>query len=90
MYKHEPAKKEKSGAGLRHSHNSWVLNCAQKAKFIQKVYNDHPELPICWIDADGELIRKPFFFKNFNYDFAIKDKLIHLEKIATEILSIQK
>ena len=51
--------------------NSWVLNVAQKAKFIQKVYNDNPELPICWIDADGELIRKPFFFKNFNYDFAI-------------------
>jgi hypothetical protein len=61
----------KYSIGVLDDTKSWLRNTSLKAGFIKKTYKANKSQPICWIDADGELIRKPFFLQNFKYDFAV-------------------
>ncbi|MBB2970582.1 hypothetical protein [Mesorhizobium sp. RMAD-H1] len=50
--------------------SSWVENCAVKANFIRDVWQ-RSERPICWIDADAELLRLPHELAAIQGDFGV-------------------
>ncbi|KXF77480.1 hypothetical protein ATN84_08890 [Paramesorhizobium deserti] len=50
--------------------SSWVENCAVKANFIKDVWR-RSERPICWVDADAELLRLPHELADIQSDFAV-------------------
>lgn len=52
------------------SRGSWVANTGLKSAFIEKVWTE-TEGPICWVDADAELLRRPDFVFGNPFDFAI-------------------
>ena len=49
---------------------SWVANTGLKAGFIEEMWQDS-DGPICWIDADAELLRAPYMVYDNPFDFAI-------------------
>ncbi|RCS24413.1 hypothetical protein DUT91_09060 [Phyllobacterium salinisoli] len=53
----------------RPAKSSWVENCAVKASFIRDVWQ-RSERPICWVDADAELLRLPRELMGIDSDFA--------------------
>lgn len=62
--------------GLEHriepiqSLGSWVANTGLKASFIERAWAES-ERPICWVDADAELLRAPHFLYDNPFDFAV-------------------
>lgn len=72
----ERLKKECDLLGLEHhivvrkSAGGYLQNTCMKPFFIRECL----ELgrPILWIDVDGSILKKPFFFMNENYDFQAK------------------
>lgn len=42
----------------RPAHEHWVENCAQKALFVRDIWH-RVDCPICWVDADAEVLRPP-------------------------------
>ncbi|MCM2291259.1 hypothetical protein NAC44_02810 [Allorhizobium sp. BGMRC 0089] len=62
--------------GLEHriepvtSLGSWVANTGLKSAFIERVWQDS-DRPVCWLDADAELRRHPWFLYDNPADFAI-------------------
>lgn len=52
------------------SRGSWVANTGLKSKFIEKVWNE-TDGPICWIDADAEILRPPNFVFGNPFDIAM-------------------
>lgn len=52
------------------SRGSWVANTGLKSEFIARAWRES-EGPICWIDADAELLRAPQFVFDSPFDFAI-------------------
>ncbi|MBN9056300.1 MAG: hypothetical protein J0H80_21590, partial [Rhizobiales bacterium] len=62
--------------GLEHriepilSLGSWVANTGLKSAFIEQVWRDS-DRPICWVDADAELLRSPQFLFGNPFDFAV-------------------
>jgi hypothetical protein len=52
------------------SRGNWVANCAQKSEFIQTVWHD-TDRPICWVDADAELRRRPKIMRGFDADLGV-------------------
>ncbi|WP_139278619.1 hypothetical protein [Thalassobacter stenotrophicus] len=46
---------------------SWVANTGLKAAIIEKIWNES-DRPICWIDADAEIIRTPSFVFGHPFD----------------------
>lgn len=49
---------------------SWVANTGLKSKFIKKVWNE-TDGPICWVDADAEVLRAPSFVFGNPFDVAM-------------------
>ena len=62
--------------GLEHriepitSLGSWVANTGLKASFIERAWQES-DRPICWVDADAELLRAPQFLYGNPFDFAL-------------------
>lgn len=52
------------------SRGSWVANTGLKSEFIAKAWQES-EGPICWVDADAEILRAPQFVFDSPFDFAI-------------------
>ncbi len=52
------------------SRGSWVANTGLKAGFIERVWQGS-DGPICWIDADAEMLRVPHVVFDNPFDFAI-------------------
>lgn len=52
------------------STGSWECNCAYKAEFIYKQWQQSP-IPVVWLDADATLEQDPKLFASLNADFAI-------------------
>lgn len=50
--------------------NSWVENCAQKASFVKSV-REQSDRPICWLDADAVVIKRPETLMAFKSDFGV-------------------
>ena len=49
---------------------SWVANTGLKASFIERAWQES-DRPICWVDADAELLRAPQFLYGNPFDFAL-------------------
>lgn len=49
---------------------SWVANTGLKSKFIAKIWNESAR-PICWVDADAEVLRTPSFVFGNPFDVAM-------------------
>jgi hypothetical protein len=49
---------------------NWVANTGLKSTFIKKAW-DESDGPICWVDADAEIIRPPTFVFDNPCDFAV-------------------
>ncbi|MBB4006281.1 hypothetical protein [Allorhizobium taibaishanense] len=62
--------------GLEHriepisSLGSWVANTGLKSAFIERVWQES-DRPICWVDADAEMLRQPWFVHDNPFDIAI-------------------
>lgn len=62
--------------GLEHriepipSQGSWVANTGLKSTFIERAWRES-DRPICWVDADAELLRPPQFLYGNPFDFAV-------------------
>jgi hypothetical protein len=62
--------------GLKHriepipSRGSWVANTGLKAEFIERMWQE-ADGPICWVDADAELLRLPGFLQENPFDYAV-------------------
>lgn len=54
----------------RPAHEHWVENCAQKALFVRDIWH-RVDRPICWVDADAEVLRPPVELKGADFDFAV-------------------
>ena len=52
------------------SRGSWVANTGLKAEAILRCWQES-ESPICWIDADAEILRVPYIVFDNPFDFAI-------------------
>ena len=52
------------------SRGSWVANTGLKAEVIMQAWRES-EGPICWIDADAELLRKPYVVFDNPFDIAM-------------------
>ncbi|MCO6178866.1 hypothetical protein [Ciceribacter sp. RN22] len=51
------------------SRGSWVANTGLKAAFIERVWQES-DGPICWVDADAEILRTPYFVFDNPFDFS--------------------
>ncbi|MUO80025.1 hypothetical protein GOZ78_22870 [Agrobacterium vitis] len=49
---------------------SWVANTGLKSAFIERVWLES-DRPICWVDADAELLRMPWFVHDNPFDIAV-------------------
>lgn len=49
---------------------SWVANTGLKSRFIEKTWNES-DGPICWVDADAEILRTPSFVFGNPFDIAM-------------------
>lgn len=49
---------------------TWVANTGLKSKFIEKMWHQSDK-PICWIDADAEILRPPTFVFGNPFDIAL-------------------
>ncbi len=56
------------------SKGDWTSNCAQKAEVIQRLRSEVSK-PVCWVDADCRILRKPGFLRDFNHDFAVVNRM---------------
>ncbi|MEO0636752.1 MAG: hypothetical protein AAFY73_08910 [Pseudomonadota bacterium] len=56
-------------AGLP-TRGNWVANCAQKAEFVRDVWHQM-DRPICWVDADAVLRRRPKLLRDFDADMGV-------------------
>jgi hypothetical protein len=54
----------------RPARSSWVENCAQKALFVRDIWH-RVERPVCWVDADAVLLRRPLELDGLSEDFAV-------------------
>ncbi|MDZ5696430.1 hypothetical protein [Chelativorans sp. M5D2P16] len=54
----------------RPAKSNWVENCAQKALFIREIWS-RVERPVCWVDADAVLLRRPHELEGLTCDFAV-------------------
>ncbi len=52
------------------SQGSWVANTGLKSAFIERCWAE-TDSPICWIDADAEILRTPHFVFDSPFDFGI-------------------
>lgn len=52
------------------SRGSWVSNTGLKSNFIAKAWSES-DRPICWIDADAEVLRPPKFVFDNPFDIAM-------------------
>lgn len=52
------------------SRGSWVANTGLKSRFISEVWHSH-DGPVCWIDADAEILRPPGIVFGNPFDFAV-------------------
>jgi len=63
-------------SGLEHrvepipSQGSWVANTGLKSAFIERAWRES-DRPVCWVDADAELLRPPHFLYGNPFDFAV-------------------
>lgn len=52
------------------SRGSWVANTGLKSTFIEKAWKES-DRPICWVDADAEILRTPNFVFGNPFDIAM-------------------
>ncbi|MDI7860918.1 hypothetical protein MRS76_03020 [Rhizobiaceae bacterium n13] len=53
---------------------TWVANTGLKAAFIKRAWEES-DRPICWVDADAELLRRPDFVFDNPFDIAVVRRL---------------
>ncbi|MDQ0454546.1 hypothetical protein [Rhizobium paknamense] len=62
--------------GLEHrieaipSLGSWVANTGLKSAFIERVWQES-DRPICWVDADADVLRRPDFLNDNPFDISL-------------------
>ena len=49
---------------------TWVANTGLKSAFIKRAWEES-DGPICWVDADAEILRRPEFVFDNPFDFAV-------------------
>jgi hypothetical protein len=52
---------------------SWEKNCCFKPTFVLEKLKQHKR-PLLWIDCDGVVLKKPYFFDKLNCDIACRIK----------------
>lgn len=52
------------------SRGSWVANTGLKARIVETAWRES-DRPVCWIDADAAILRRPSFLMGNPFDFGI-------------------
>jgi len=69
--------KERIVASNAYIDGDWFERVKYKPRYVQEVMQKHPETPVCWLDADAVIERKPILIEQCTADIAAAPRPHH-------------